>query len=54
VKKLRRIENNTDTADIMLPHSLSAHITEAGTFLLAIAILTKLYQIEKNKLKTID
>lgn len=39
----------TDTADILLPHILSTHITEAGTFLLAIAVVTKLYQLAHKK-----
>lgn len=38
----------TDTADIILPQILSAHITEAGTFLLAIAVLTKLHQTARG------
>ena len=39
----------TDTADIILPSILSAHITESGTFLLAIAVLTKLYQTARSQ-----
>ncbi|MBE9137072.1 hypothetical protein IQ254_07630 [Nodosilinea sp. LEGE 07088] len=37
-----------DTADILLPSTLSQHITEAGIGLLAIAILTKIYPFKSR------
>lgn len=38
-----------DTADILLPPSVSQHITAAGMGLLAIAILTKLYSFKSRQ-----
>jgi hypothetical protein len=38
-----------DTADILLPSSLSQHITKAGIGLLEIAILTKIYPFKPRK-----
>lgn len=38
-----------DTPDILLPTSLSSHITAAGIFLLAIAILTRVYPVRPHR-----